>query len=111
MSCRPDRSGRTRGPATPRRRGRRPSERGPKGPAAPGLPGALPSGHLLYLELREFEGVVPALREDAAVFVVPREPADLRLDQLQAPLVAEVLAVLFQVRLEVRGPLDEPREV
>src|SRR2546421_11322867 len=110
-SCRRDRNGRTRGPATRGPRESRPPGPARGGPAAPGLPGASPSRHLLHLEFPKLEGVVPSGWDDAAVLVVPREPPNLRFDELQAPLVAQVLPVVLQVGLQARGPSDEAREV
>src|SRR5205823_6818296 len=108
---RPGRSGRRRGPGTHRRRVPPLCERDRGGPAAPGLPGASPSGHLLHLELRILGGVLPALGKDAVFLVVPRKPADLRFDQLEAPLVAEILPMLLQVSLQVGRPADQTDEV
>src|SRR2546426_6748918 len=108
---RQDRNGRTRGVATRGPRDPRPPERARGDPRAPGLPGASPWRHLLHLEFRKLERVVPFDRNDASVLVVPRETPDLRFDELQAPLVAQVLSVFFQMRLEARRPADQAREV
>src|SRR5438309_1220275 len=110
-SSRRDRNGRARGPATRDPRGLRPPEPARGDPAAPGLPGASPSRHLLHLEFRKLERVFPLGRDDATVLVVPREAPNLRFDELQAPLVAQVLPVFLQVRLEARGPSDQARKV
>src|SRR3977135_853667 len=110
-SCRRDRNGRTRGPATRGPRDSRPPGPARGDPAAPGLPGASPSRHLFHLEFRKLEGVVPSGRNDAAVLVVPRETPNLRFDELKAALVAQVLPVVLQMGLEARRPSDEAREV
>src|SRR5207247_8145338 len=65
----------------------------------------------LHLELREGAGVVPVRGEDPLVLVVPREPADPGLDQLEPALVRQVRRVRRDVDLEVHGPLHEGAEV
>src|SRR5439155_291137 len=65
----------------------------------------------LHLELREGAGVVPVRGEDPLVLVVPREPADPGLDQLEPALVRQVRRVRRDVDLEVDGPLHEGAEV
>src|SRR5439155_1675142 len=68
-------------------------------------------GHLLHLEFRNSRRVVPVRGQDPVFLVVPRKAANLRLDQLQAPLVAQVRPMLFEMRLEARGPFDQSGEV
>src|SRR5439155_19307172 len=110
-SSRRDHNGRQRGPATRDPRGPRPLEPARGDPAAPGLPGASPWRHLLHLEFRDLERVFPLGRDDATVLVVPRQTPDLRFDELQASLVAQVLPVFLQMRLEARGPSNQARKV
>src|SRR5712664_4889263 len=68
-------------------------------------------GHLLHLQLRELQGIVPVRREDAARLVVPGEAADARLDQLEAASVAQVFPVILEMCLKTRGALDQTGEV
>src|SRR5207247_4981768 len=68
-------------------------------------------GHLLLLEFRNSRRVVPVRGQDPVFLVVPRKAANLRLDQLQAPLVAQVRPMLLEMRLEARGPFDQTGEV
>src|SRR6266508_2237808 len=68
-------------------------------------------GHLLHLKFRQLEGVIPIRRQNPAILVVAGQPSDLRLDELQSALVAQVLGVLFQVGLQAPGALDQAREI
>src|SRR3990172_126034 len=65
----------------------------------------------LHRELRELARVVPVRGEDAPLLVVQREPSDLRLDELEPPLVRDIFPVNPQVGLEALGPPDERAEV
>src|SRR6266568_636133 len=67
--------------------------------------------HLLHLKFRQLEGVIPIRRQNPAILVVAGQPTDLRLDELQSALVAQVLAVPFQVALQAPGALDQAREI
>src|SRR5439155_197057 len=60
---------------------------------------------------RNSRRVVPIRGQDPVFLVVPRKAADLRLDQLQASLVAQVRPMLLEMCLEARGPLDQSGEV
>src|SRR5207247_9317671 len=100
VSARRDRTGATRGPAARDPRGPPPPEPARGDPAAPGLPGASPSRHLLHLEFRKLERVFPLGGDDATVLVVPRETPALRFEELQAPLVDQVLPAFVPVRLK-----------
>src|ERR1700704_2693904 len=111
MSSRPDRSGKTRAHARHRRRASRPPAPARAARAAPGPPGASPSGHLLDLKLRHLEGVIPVRRQDPALLVVPREAPDLRLDELQASFLAQILGMVLEMDLEAGRPPNQAREV
>src|SRR5207247_10419965 len=66
-------------------------------------------GHLLHLKFRQLEGVVPIRRQNPAILVVPGQPSDLRLDELQSALVAQVFAVLLEVGLQAPAALEQAR--
>src|SRR5437899_4403740 len=68
-------------------------------------------GHLLHLQLRELQGIVPLRREDAARLVVPGEAADPRFDQLEAASVAQILPVILEMSLKARGAFDQTGEI
>src|SRR3989441_12963051 len=68
-------------------------------------------GHLLHLQLRELQGIVPLRREYAARLVVPGEAADPRFDQLEAASGAQILPVILEVSLKGRGAFGQTCEV
>src|ERR1700756_4512520 len=68
-------------------------------------------GHLLHLQLRELQGIVPVRRQDAARLVVPREPADPRFDQFEPTSVAQVLPVILEMRLKARRAFNQAGEI
>src|SRR6266852_282024 len=68
-------------------------------------------GHLLHLQLRELQGIVPLRREDAARLVVPGEAADSRFDQLEAASVAQILPVVLEMGLKARRAFDQTGEI
>src|SRR5436309_4094836 len=71
----------------------------------------LTMGHLLHLQLRELQGIVPVGGQDAARLVVPGQTADARLDQLQAASVAQVLPMILQMCLKARSAFDQTGEI
>src|SRR6266571_1612285 len=68
-------------------------------------------GHLLHLQLRELQGIVPVRREDAARLVVSGEAADSRFDQLEAASVAQILPVILEMGLKTRRAFDQTGEI
>src|SRR3989442_3500294 len=94
---------RTRATSSVKPAARRAGSSGPSG-ARSSRPWTM--GHLLHLQLRELQGIVPLRREDAARLVVPGEAADPRFDQLEAASVAQILPVMLEMRLKARGAAD-----
>src|SRR2546428_7268620 len=79
--------------------------------SASGIPGGAAMTPLLRGELLNLHGVVPGRREHALSLVVPSQPADLRLDEVEASEVRQVPGVQLQVRLEVHGLPHQVPEV
>src|SRR5881275_2667908 len=67
----------------------------------------LTMGHLLHLQLRELQGIVPVGGQDAARLVVPGQTADARLHQFQAATIAKVLPMSLQMCLKARGAFNQ----
>src|SRR6266705_2758693 len=71
----------------------------------------LTMGHLLHLQLRELQGEVPVRRQDAARLVVAGQPADSRLDQLEAASVAQIFPMVLEMSLKACRAFDQTGEI
>src|SRR3970040_2246615 len=79
--------------------------------SASGMPEGAAIVPLLRRQLLNLDGVVPACGKDAPVLVVPGEPPDPGLEELQAPPVRGVPWIQLQVGLQRDCPAHEVAQV